>query len=295
MPNHNHGGGRSMALALSGVVAGSALQLQQPALWGWPAYALMLTPVLALLVSWNFSVARLRKRAGLRAAVALVAFALFAFGLCGLRSLQFAAQGLDPALEGRDLAVTGVVAAMPQRNQTGLRFRLEVESATMGDAPVRIPPQLYLGWYGGVIPDPDGIFELQRQSPELHAGERWRMTLRLKAPHGNSNPHGFDYELWLWEQGLQATGYVRSGPRDAPPQRLGGTWWHPVERARQDVRDRIFEHVSDRKTAGLIAALVVGDQNAIDRFVWNISGTTGVAHLMSISGLHITMFAWAAA
>ena len=141
----------------------------------------------------------------------------------------------------------------------------------------------------------DGVFELQRQTPELHAGERWQMTLRLKAPHGNSNPHGFDYELWLWEQGLQATGYVRSGPRDTPPQRLGGTWRHPVERARQDVRDRIFEHVSDRKTAGLIAALVVGDQNAIDRADWDIFRATGVAHLMSISGLHITMFAWAAA
>jgi competence protein ComEC len=51
--------------------------------------------------------------------------------------------------------------------------------------------------------------------------------VRLKAPHGNLNPHGFDYELWLWEQGLQATGYVRAGPRDAPPQRIETTWRHP--------------------------------------------------------------------
>ncbi|HXD43260.1 MAG TPA: ComEC/Rec2 family competence protein [Ramlibacter sp.] len=260
MPN-SHAGGRSLTPALLGVVFGSALQLQQPALWGWQAYALMLVPALAWLVAGSYlSFSALR----VRAAFALPTFALVAFALCGLRSVHFAAQGLDPALEGRDIVVTGVVAAMPQRNETGLRFRLEVESASMAGAAVRIPPQLYLGWYGGVIPDPDGIFELQRQTPELHAGERWRMTLRLKAPHGNSNPHGFDYELWLWEQGLQATGYVRSGPRDTPPQRLGGTWWHPVERARQDVRDRIFEHVADRKTAGLIAALVVGDQNAID-------------------------------
>jgi competence protein ComEC len=294
MPNNNHGGGGWMTPALLGVVSGSALQLQQPALWAWPGYALMLLPALAWLAAGR-SVARLRKRAGVRAALALVAVTLLAFGLCGLRSVHFAAQGLDPALEGRDIAVTGVVAAMPQRNETGLRFRLEVESAAMDGAPVRIPPQLYLGWYGGVIPDPDGLFELQRQAAELHAGERWRMTLRLKAPHGNSNPHGFDYELWLWEQGLQATGYVRSGPRDTPPQRLAGTWRHPVERARQDVRDRIAEHVSDRKTAGLIAALVVGDQNAIDRADWDVFRATGVAHLMSISGLHITMFAWAAA
>jgi competence protein ComEC len=251
------------------------------------------------------------ERAGVRAVFILLACALLAFALCGLRAARFSAQGLDPELEGRDIAVTGVVAAMPQRNETGVRFRLEVEDASASGSPVRIPPQLYLGWYGGAIPDRDGMLELQRLAPELHAGERWQMTVRLKAPHGNSNPHGFDYELWLWEQGLQATGYVRAGPRDPPPQRLAGTWRHPVERARQDVRDAVFEHVAPstgsaqapstgsaqagRKTAGLLAALIVGDQNAIDRADWDVFRATGVAHLMSISGLHITMFAWAAA
>jgi competence protein ComEC len=278
-----------MAPALAGVVFGSALQLQQASLCDGGVYGLVVA--LGLLV-----VLCARKAGALKAVFTLVAFSLLAFGLCGLRATRFVAQGLDPALEGRDLAVTGVVAAMPQRNETGVRFRLEAESAaTAAGAAVRIPPQLYLGWYGGAVPDGEGILELQRQAPELHAGERWRMTVRLKAPHGNSNPHGFDYELWLWEQGLQATGYVRSGPRDTPPQLIAGTWAHPVERARQHVRDAIFAHVEERKTAGLLAALVVGDQNAIERADWDIFRATGVAHLMSISGLHITMFAWAAA
>ena len=38
----------------------------------------------------------------------------------------------------------------------------------------------------------------------------------------------------------------------------------------------------------------MGDQNAIERSDWDVFRATGVAHLMSISGLHITMFAWAA-
>ena len=118
------------------------------------------------------------------------------------------------------------------------------------------------------------------------------MTVRLKAPHGNLNPHGFDYELWLWEQGLRATGYVRAGPHDPAPRRLAQTGVHPVEQARQWVRDRIFERVGQRQAAGLIAALVVGDQNAIERADWDVFRATGVAHLMSISGLHVTMFAW---
>ena len=128
----------------------------------------------------------------------------------------------------------------------------------------------------------------------LFRSERWQMTVRLKAPHGNSNPHGFDYELWLWEQGIQATGYVRAGPHDAPPRKLSGHWRYPVERARQSVREAIYERVENRQLAGVLAALVVGDQNAIERVDWDVFRATGVAHLMSISGLHITMFAWVA-
>ena len=121
------------------------------------------------------------------------------------------------------------------------------------------------------------------------------MTVRLKAPHGSSNPHGFDYELWLWEQGVQATGYVRAGPHDAPPLKLSGSGWaYPVERARQSVREAIYARIDSRQLAGVLAALVMGDQNAIERTDWDVFRATGVAHLMSISGLHITMFAWAA-
>mgnify|MGYP000925797521 FL=1 len=83
------------------------------------------------------------------------------------------------------------------------------------------------------------MLDLQRQTADLWAGERWQMTVRLKAPHGNSNPFGYDYEQWLWEQGLQATGYVRAGPKDPDPQRLDTCWQHPVEQVRQRVKDSI--------------------------------------------------------
>jgi competence protein ComEC len=113
-----------------------------------------------------------------------------------------------------------------------------------------------------------------------HAGERWRLTVRLKAPHGNRNPHGFDSELWMWEQGVHASGYVRTGTRDEAPARLQATWRHPVERAREAVRDAVFARVPDRAQAGVIAALVTGDQSAIDRAGWEVFRATGVAHLM---------------
>nr|HET7859738.1 DNA internalization-related competence protein ComEC/Rec2 [Caldimonas sp.] len=65
-------------------------------------------------------------------------------------------------------------------------------------------------------------------------------------------------------------------------------------RARQRIRDAIDAHVRDRRAAGVLAALAVGDQGAIERDDWELFRNTGVAHLMSISGLHVTMFAWLA-
>ncbi|MDB5881627.1 MAG: internalization-related competence protein-like protein [Ramlibacter sp.] len=280
--------------ALVGAVLGAALQLQQPALWGWAGYVGTAACgfVAALAVSFSLS---LWARAGGRAVCAVAAGTLLSFSLCGLRSVEFAAHALKPALEGRDISVTGVIAAMPQRNETGLRFRLEVESAKLDDAAIDLVPELLLGWYANATPGAAPATQAPREAADLRTGERWQMNVRLKAPHGNSNPHGFDYELWLWEQGVQATGYVRDGRNDPAPARIADTWRHPVERARQTVRDAVFAHVDDRKTAGLLAALIAGDQNAIERADWDVFRATGVAHLMSISGLHITMFAWAAA
>ena len=295
---------RLLAGLLLGFVLGVAVQLQQAVLLERLIYA-------ALAVTALTGIGLLPWLARWPWLGWLLAFALSAslgFGLTGLRASIYSASGLNPLLEGQDVEVTGEVMAMPQFGEDGVRFRLAVSSARLKGESVTLPPQIALGWYSGfgarpakvqAVPDgdpepPEFSLELQRQPQTLRAGERWQMTVRLKAPHGNSNPHGFDYELWLWEQGIQATGYVRASKSDAPPQRLGDSWSHPVERARQAVREAIFARVDDRKMAGVLAALVVGDQNAIERADWDVFRATGVAHLMSISGLHITMFAWAA-
>ena len=291
------GAGR-MTWALLGGVAGVALQLQQAALWPWSAYAALLGAGLLAAAGLAWPAWVPGRRQGM--ALPLVAMAL-AFGLCGLRATVFLDHALQPALEGRDLQVTGVIAAMPQARETGLRLRLAVESARSDGAPVRLPPLVDLAWYAGAA----GDAAQADPPPAVHAGERWRLTVRLKAPHGARNPHGCDYELWLWEQGVQATGYVRSSARlDAlhgPPERLAATWRYPVEQLRERVRDAVLRGVdsaadgAQQRAIGVVAALVTGDQRAIERADWDVFRATGVAHLMSISGLHITLFAWLAA
>jgi competence protein ComEC len=257
-------------VVLIGWVLGVALQLQQAALWALPGYgAIGLAGVLSV---WAL---RRVRRAVPSLLLALAAGALVGVGLTGVRAVHFSADALDPALQGLDIEVTGRIASLPQRGAQSERFDFVVESASRGGQAVPLPPRLQLGWYERPGAQPD--------SPGLRAGDRWRFTVRLRSPHGNANPHGFDRERWLWEQGIQATGTVRGGPRDPVPQRLGATPWHPLDRLRQTVAERIEARVQDDpRSAGVLAALVVGDQSAIDRADWDLFRTTGVAHLMSI-------------
>ena len=270
-----------------GWIAGTALQLQQAKLWD-VAFYWGLGAAALLLAFWRASHLRV---AWWQAYAACVLASVLAFTLAGARASHYLNNALDPALEGDTLQVVGIVANLPQRTDDSVRFRFEVATAHAVDGrSVSLPPQLLLGWYGSRLNASQA--SVQAPPADLRPGDRWQLTVRLKAPHGHINPHGFDYELWLWEQGIQATGYVRHGPKDPPPKWLGSTQAHPVERLRDRVRHAIDAQVSDRAAAGVVAALVVGDQGAIDRADWDVFRATGVAHLMAISGLHITGLAW---
>lgn len=190
---------------------------------------------------------------------------------------------LPDALEGRDLQVTGIVASLPDDVGRGQRFRFDVESALDSDAPVSLPITLALGWYDG-----DGNDAEPRQA--VRPGERWQWTVRLKQPHGLANPEGFDEEAWLLSEGVRATGYVRSS-RAVRLDELVVSARDVVGRARLQLRERIEQALSSAPHAGVIVALVMGDQRGIgerDRQLFNL---TGIGHLVSISGLHITMIA----
>ncbi len=271
-------------LAFAGWMAGIALQLQQPQLSSAVLYGALGALGIGLAL-WT--------RAG---AVRCLGLAMSSWALTGLHALAWHAP-LAPELEGQNLDVVGRVQSMVQRQDVGVRFRFVIEQAQAQGRPVPISGPVYLGWYAASARDGDASG--QESLPPLQPGERWRLRVRLKAPHGQINPGGFDYELWLWEQGLRATGYVRQGRGDPAPERLEATAHHPVEWARQQVRDRLLAHwpasPGEVNVAGVLAALVTGDQAAIERSDWDVFRATGVSHLMSISGVHVTLLGWLAA
>jgi len=197
------------------------------------------------------------------------------------------ADRLAPELEGRDIAVVGVVASLPASGERALRFEFEVEAAPGGE---KLPGRLLVSWYrASAWEEAPAVL-----ASTVHPGERWLLTLRLRRPHGLVNPHGFDYEAWLLERGVGATGYVRArGEQRKLGQRSTPLDW--IERAREAVRDRFLATLGPTPAAGILAALAVGDQRAITTEEWQLFNRTGVTHLMSISGLHVTLVSGLAA
>jgi competence protein ComEC len=260
---------------------GVCLLQQQPQL---PplAWAALLLPLLLVCRWLRLHAANGR---GTALAAALLANALFAaagFFYAAAWAQWRLADRLSPQWEGVDLALTGVVAGLPQPFEGGVRFDFDVEQVDPAEA--HLPRRIALSWYNGSSRE-----EFQDIAP-MRAGERWRFSVRLRRPHGSANPHGFDYESWLLQRAIGATGYVRPGGT----ARVDDLVLRPaylIERGREILRERFWDTLPGYPYAGILIALAIGDQNAIDARLWQLFARTGVSHLMSISGLHVTMVA----
>lgn len=266
-----------MRSRLVAFAAGVWLLQQQPELpgrqWLW-LLPLVLTPLL-------LPAGRGGMQGYARQFLLILVCAALGFAWAGTRAQLRMADALPPAWEGVDLQVVGVVAGLPDRDAHGERFDFRVEKLLTPGATA--PANLRLSW-----PAPEWAGE---QAPRrLAAGERWQFSVRLKRPHGTANPDGFDYEAWLLQQNIRATGYVRE---KGGAVRLGesGRPLDLVQRLREAMRQRIAQALGGHPQAGVITALAVGDQNAVPHGNWRVYNRTGTSHLMSISGLHITLFA----
>lgn len=215
-----------------------------------------------------------------RAGTCLLA-ALLGFAFAGWRAEMRLAERLPVEQEGKELYLTGHIASLPRDFGRGQRFEFAPDDALA-------PPRILISWYDRPSQN--------TPRPQLIPGQRWGLALKLKRPHGNANGAGLDYEAWLLERGIGATGHVQESPDNRLLGRQSG-FLIAIERLRHDVvqdfRSRLPR--SDYPYAGILGALAVGDQQAIPGDQWRLFAATGTTHLMSISGLHVTMLAGLAA
>jgi competence protein ComEC len=251
--------------------------------------ALVVAGLGGLLVALRCDAARV-SRGVLLYGLMCISGALLGFAWAAWRAECRLADYLPEEWEVRDIQVVGVVSALPQHFERGKRFAFDVESVLTPEA--RVPEHILLSWYHAWgDAGEEEISGKGHNARTLHPGERWRFTVRLRRPHGSANPHGFDYEAWLLERGIRATGSIRAR---AEAVRLDEFVWRPgyvIERMRDKLRQRFLAELPDAPYVGVLAALAIGDQRLIPGEQWEMFRRTGVTHLVSISGLHVTMVA----
>ncbi|MFA9274196.1 MAG: DNA internalization-related competence protein ComEC/Rec2 [Candidatus Aquirickettsiella gammari] len=287
-----------MRTAIFGLLVGIALLQQQAALWSRTCFLLIFISLLFLCGVLFLRRARYVAQPHFVLMLGIRFILAAGLGYCwaGLLAHHHLRHQLPAEWEGRDIGVIGVIDSLPGKSERGHHFNFQVEKYLLPNeadphADViteNFPQRLALAWFEGndktMVPS------------DFKPGQRWQFKLRLKRPHGNANPNGFDYEVWLLEQGLRATGTVRETQSgDLVSNRKIDEFVfsipHLIESTRYSLRQKIFQTLPDARYAGVISALVVGDQRDIAPADWTVFNRTGIGHLISISGLHITMIA----
>ena len=231
-----------------------------------------------------------------RSAARFAALVLIAFGWAALVADRSLSDRISAESEGQDFTVVGYVDELPLESAHGSRFGFFVLACDQSTPDCPSGRRVRLGWSRSFSRSQD-LDDEATQAIAVRPGEIWQLHIRLKRTFAPFNPGLFDAELRLLEEGIAANGYVRKARgTEAPNQRLEG--WHlNLRTAFEAARTRGLDALSNAlagvrpDAAGVLLALSFGDQAAIAASDWDVFNRTGVGHLMSISGLHITMLA----
>ena len=201
----------------------------------------------------------------------------FGVALCAALWLLFCGgERLESGLDSDEALVAvcrGTVQGLPREQHGRIRFRFRVLHCNAPEGVVPLGMVARVSWY--------------RVEDRVLPGERWRLTLKLRPPTGRSNPHVFDYETWLFSRGIGALGTVQR--TDDNTRLAHGSL--SLDQWRWSVRERLRGATAGLEHAGLMEALVVGSRDRLDPEQRALLSSTGAAHLVAISGLHIGMVA----
>ncbi len=135
--------------------------------------------------------------------------------------------------------------------------------------------------YWTFTPDPEAV-------PVLQDGQRVAFTGRVYHPSGRSNPHGFDFRMFLMQQGVYAG---VTGARDlvllSRESRGVASFFYGIRKALSARMDLVFGEGS-----ALPQALLLGEKSRLPQDVQDSFADAGVAHILSVSGLHVSLLAY---
>lgn len=253
---------RLSQFALCFVVGASSTLLQASLL---EPQNLALTMVLVLVANLIYIRVRKAKRV---ATLGLMLIALLAGHLWASLTFINQLEHAFPAMAERStIEVTGQVHNLPVLRQSDYKFQFLVSDSAL---PELVGRKLALSCYRCPI--------------KIQAKQVWRFSVRLKRPSGYASWGAFDFEKYLFRQQVIARGYLRL----KEPYQLLSAPSNSIQVWRAKLRQSIAKlKLSAEQGEAVILALALGDKSALSSKQREHMQTTGVSHLMAISGLHV--------
>jgi competence protein ComEC len=134
-----------------------------------------------------------------------------------------------------------------------------------------------------------------RYALDAAPGETWRFQARLRPPDATLNPAVLDMERFLFGAGVVAVGSVLDGTQ---PELLMAAAGLPALRTRllralwplwgEGPGDMASDEAT-RFARAVLPALLLDDRALLTGEHWRVLANTGTAHLVAISGLHVTL------
>ncbi|MEI6126412.1 MAG: DNA internalization-related competence protein ComEC/Rec2 [Pseudomonadota bacterium] len=125
----------------------------------------------------------------------------------------------------------------------------------------------------------------------FHYGDRIRFFSYLRRPQNFNNPGGFDYVRHLAYEGVFVTAFLKDdGGISTLRQGEGNFFLLFIERLRDTIRSYLAANLPS-PSREILQALIIGEQNSIPESIREQFSRLGISHILSISGLHVSIFA----
>ena len=188
-------------------------------------------------------------------------------------------QILHTQLDGKSFVIQGFIDELPRVSDNSVQFGFQV---THWETAYSKHKQEFIDNFPKRI---SLLYPSKVSDQEFKPGQYWELRVKLKQIHGLKNPHGFDVEEWMFIQNYDAQGVIQKGGTrllESQHQDFKTTF----ELLRFYIRQKIQNSLGkDAPYAGVISALVIGDQQMIHADDWTVFAQTGIGHLISIKSI----------
>lgn len=121
-------------------------------------------------------------------------------------------------------------------------------------------------------------------------GERWQVKARVRATIGTRNPVGFDREAWALANHIDGVASVAKERSRLPESGFFQKKYLNFNLLRAKISESWNGFATDYPNgSGLMKALAMGDRSGLSYEMQSTFRPLGINHLISISGLHISM------